>query len=127
MQAAFAYREHLRLEEPCPARNAAIFQVVREFEHARNEAVAQPAHASQYCGNIDGEPLCTAHTEGLERLAPVKGVGRFDQRLRRHASGPRAGTAVWAFIDQHKIIGLAAHLAQRRQAGRACADDGNVV
>jgi hypothetical protein len=94
MHAAFTDLENLRLDELCTARNAAIFQVIREFEHARNEAVAQPAHAPQHCGNIDSQPLCSNHAEGLERLAPVKCAGRFDQRFRRHAPNARAGSAV---------------------------------
>ncbi len=127
MDAAFADREYLRLEEPCTASNAVILKIIRDFEHARNEAVAQPAHAPQHSRDIDNKLLRTVHAEAPERLAPMKGDGRLDQRFRRHAPHARAGCAVEAVIDQHKIIGLLAHLAQRRQACRACTDDGNVV
>src|SRR5665647_1090502 len=106
MDAAFADRKYLRLEEPCTARNAVILKFIRDLEHARNEAVAQAAHAPQYSGDIDSKPLCAAHAEAPERLAPVKGDGRLDQRFRRHAPHARAGSAVEAVIDQHKIIGL---------------------
>jgi len=60
-------------------------------------------------------------------MAAVKGVGRLNKRLGRHAAHPGAGGAVRPVIDQQKVVGLFADLAQSRQAGGSGADDNDIL
>ena len=96
------------------------------MQGAGHKLVAQCAHALQHGGDVGGEALGAAQAKCFKSMAAVKGVGRFNQRFGWHAAHACAGGAPGAFVDDEIALGALAHLAQRGQACRACADDEGV-
>ncbi|MOA57359.1 hypothetical protein D3C78_1815190 [compost metagenome] len=68
-----------------------------------------------------------AQAEGLELVAPVKGMGGFEQQFGRHAAHARAGRAPGGLVDQRKALRVAAHGTQGGQPRGAGPDDEHVV
>ena len=73
--------------------------------------------------DLDGNGL---HPERSKPPDGMRGFGRCDQQLARHATHSRAGRTVLAAFDQQRAPPRGLGGAIRCQAGGARADDGNV-
>jgi hypothetical protein len=68
-------------------------------EHEAHEAVALALHARHHLAAVDAHRAVDVHAEARRALDGVRGLGRGDEQLRRHAAHARAGGAVGAALD----------------------------
>ena len=106
-------RHPVGAEQSRAAADLVVRSRIRVLDGAGDKAVAQSPDAGQHGGQVHAQLLCAANAEGVEGLAAVKGVGRFDQQLGRHAAHARAGRAPGAVVDDEKAVRAFAHFAQR--------------
>ena len=93
--------------------------------HECHEPVALESHALHHRPAIDLDRN-GLHSERGKPCDGMRGFGRGDQQLARHASHSRAGRAVFAAFDQEHTLARELGGAIRRQAGGPRADDGYV-
>ena len=108
------------------ARNARRAQVFCGLQRSVCELVAQRTHPLKHRRDVGREPLCATHSQFIENMPAMKGVGRFDEAFGRHAAHTGTRGAPGAFVDEKVLVGALLHLAQRCQACSACADDDGV-
>ena len=91
-----------------------------------DEAVALALHAGHHGCAIHLHRAFEPQAEGVPLRRTVRGLGRGDQQLARHAAHAGAGRAVGAGLDDHGAPAGRDGRAVRREAGSPGTDDGDV-
>ncbi len=113
-------------QKPRTPRDGPAPQFVGHGLRSLDETVPHLSHPRQNGGDVGAHTVCATNAEFVERMAPVKGICSFDQRLGRHAADGSTGRAPVAVVDQQEIVGVATHLAQGGEACAARPDDHGV-
>jgi hypothetical protein len=94
------------------------------LRYEADETIALAPHACHHRGTVDAHVAVEA--ERTEALDCVRGLGRCDQQLARHAADARAGRAVDAAFDQQRRAARGLRGPVRREACGTGTDHRNV-
>ena len=99
---------------------------VDAVEHESDEAVALALDPFHHRTAVDSHRAVETNPEIRPSMGRVRGIGRGDEQLARHAPDAGARRAVRAVLDQDGVLAGSGRGAIRGDAGRAGADDGHI-